>query len=194
MFDTPLFADPSVLLMGAATGFVFGFLLQKGGATRFDVIVGQFLLRDFTMLKIMMTAIVVGAVGIWAMYDIGWIATLHVKSTHLLANALGGGLFGIGMVVLGYCPGTGIAAIGDGSRHAVPGALGMLVGAALYAEVHPWVAAHILPVGALGKVTAASETAGSPWGFVLAVALLAAVVFASIEKREHASPPIAPGV
>lgn len=185
MFDAPLFADPSVLLMGAATGLVFGFLLQKGGATRFDVIVGQFLLRDFTMLKIMLTAIVVGGVGIWTMHGLGWIESLHVKSAHLLANALGGGLFGVGMAVLGYCPGTGVAALGDGSRHALWGVLGMLFGAALYAEVHPWVAAHILPVGDLGKATLASEAGASPWWFVLVVALLAVGVFAFLEKRER---------
>jgi hypothetical protein len=38
---------------------------------------------------------------------------------------------------MGYCPGTGVAALGDGLRHAIPGLFGMLAGAAVYAQTHP---------------------------------------------------------
>ncbi|MHC5001987.1 MAG: YeeE/YedE thiosulfate transporter family protein, partial [Planctomycetota bacterium] len=110
-----MFADPTSLALGAATGLVFGFLLQKGGVTRFQVIVGQFLLKDFTVLKVMLTAIVVGAIGIYGMRAAGMDVPLHVKGTALLANVLGGLIFGVGMAILGYCPGTALAAIGDGS-------------------------------------------------------------------------------
>ncbi len=43
--------DISPLLWGLAFGIVFGFLLQKGGATKYDVIIGQLLLTDFTVLQ-----------------------------------------------------------------------------------------------------------------------------------------------
>jgi hypothetical protein len=59
-----LVADPpSKLMLGLATGFVFGFLLQKGRVTKYQVIVGQFQLRDFTVLKTMLTAVAVGGGG-----------------------------------------------------------------------------------------------------------------------------------
>ena len=48
------------ILLGLLTGFLFGFLLQKSRVSDRRVIVGQFLLRDFTVMKVMLTAIIVG--------------------------------------------------------------------------------------------------------------------------------------
>jgi uncharacterized protein len=177
--------DPvSMLLAGLATGVVFGLLLQRGGVTRYEVIVGQFLLKDFTVLKMMLTAIVTGAVGIWGMIQLGIMTPdgLHIKATALLANGLGGVIFGVGMAVLGYCPGTGVAALGDGSRHAWPGLLGMIFGAGLYAETYPYLQNTVLKVGDLGKVTFADVTGLSPWWFVLGLAVISAVVFYLLER------------
>jgi hypothetical protein len=171
MSDTTFFADPGTLVLGGLTGLVFGFLLQRGGATRFKTIVGQFLLRDFTMLKIMLTAMIVGGIGIYGMRTAGMDVALHVKTTVLLANALGGGLFGIGLVVLGYCPGTGVAAIGDGAKDAIPGVLGMLVGAALYAEAAPWLKKTVFGVGDFGKTTLDAAIGISPWWLLAGVAV-----------------------
>ena len=182
MFSATIFASPGILLAGAATGLVFGFLLQKGGVTRFNVIVGQFLLRDFTMLKVMLTATIVGGIGIYGMRGAGMDFAMHVKSTALLANALGGLIFGGGMALLGYCPGTGVAALGDGSRHAIPGLLGMLFGAAIYAEVYPWVKAHVLTVGALGKVTLADMSGIAPYWLLLALAAVAVAGFGLLKR------------
>ena len=181
------FADPTTLLLGGLTGLVFGFLLQRGGVTRFDVIVGQFLLKDFTMIKIMLTAVVVGGAGIYAMRASGIELALHIKSAALLANALGGLIFGVGMAIAGYCPGTGVAAIGAGSRHAIPTVLGMVFGAAAFAEVYPWVKANVLGVGSMGKATFETLTGLSPlW---LMAATLVAVVGAlfALERYERVS-------
>ena len=88
--------DPlAKLLLGLLTGFLFGFFLQKGHVSKFPVIVGQFLLRDFTVLKVMLTAIVVGGVGVYALHGMG-LAGLHVKPAQLAAIALGGLVFEIG--------------------------------------------------------------------------------------------------
>ena len=40
---------PLQLVLGLSIGFCFGFLLQKGGVTRYDIIMGQLLLQDFWM-------------------------------------------------------------------------------------------------------------------------------------------------
>lgn len=180
-----IFASPSSLLAGALTGLVFGFLLQKGGVTRFSVILGQFLLKDFTVLKVMVTAIVVGALGIYGMRAMGLDVPLHIKNATLLGNALGGVIFGVGMAILGYCPGTGVAAIGDGSRHAIPGVLGGLAGAAVYAEVYPWMKSGVLGVGNIGKATLDSVTGLSPWWFMALLAVAAAVAFVLLERWER---------
>lgn len=172
-------ADPNFwnLFSGLLTGLVFGFLLQRATVTRFRTIVGQFLWVDHTVLRTMFTAVVVGSIGVYAMHQ-WWDVPLHLKSATLLANALGGVIFGVGMAILGYCPGTGLGAIGEGSRHAIFGVIGMIVGAGVYAELHPWVSRTLLPVADLGKTTLPEQTGLSPWLFIIALVVLAFIVFA----------------
>jgi len=152
MFNYFTTASPGMLLMGLLTGIVFGFLLQRGGVTRYRVIVGQFLWKDHTVLKVMLTAVAVGAIGIWALHGLYGVP-LHIKASKLAANAIGGIIFGVGMALLGYCPGTGVGAIGDGSRHAIYGILGMFAGAAIYAEIYPYIQDNLLQTADLGKIT-----------------------------------------
>jgi len=141
------------LIFGLITGFILGFTLQKAKVVRYEVLVGQLRLKDFTMLKLMLTAVVVGMVGIYFFKDIG-IAGLTIKSTHLVANIIGGLIFGVGFALLGYCPGTGVGAIGEGRTDAFwGGVLGMLVGAGLYAEVYHYLKGNLLTWGSCGKIT-----------------------------------------
>lgn len=185
MFDTTFFASPGVLLMGALTGFIFGFLLQKGSVTRFNTIVGQFLLKDFTVIKVMLTAVIVGGIGVYLMLQAGMIDGLHVKKAELLGNVLGGLIFGVGMAILGYCPGTGVAAIGDGSRDAVAGVLGMLAGAAVYAELYPWFKTNVLGVGAIGEETLATLSGVSPLVVLVGLGIAAVFGFRALERYER---------
>lgn len=178
------FASPKTLLLGAITGLVFGFLLQKGGVTRYNVIVNQFRFKDFTVLKTMLTAIVIGAIGVYAMLQFGMIKGLSVKGAELAMNAGGGLIFGVGMVLLGYCPGTALAAVGQGSRDAAVGIGGALVGAAVYAEAYPLLARSLEPIGKLGKITFADATHASPWWFIAGLAVFAAGLFLWLERRE----------
>jgi uncharacterized membrane protein YedE/YeeE len=179
------FASPKTLLLGAITGLVFGFLLQKGGVTRYNVIVNQFRFKDFTVLKTMLTAIVIGAIGVYAMLQFGMIKGLSVKGAELAMNAGGGLIFGVGMVLLGYCPGTALAAVGQGSRDAAVGIGGALVGAAVYAEAYPLLARTLEPIGKLGKITFADATHASPWWFIAGLAAFAAGLFLWLEWRER---------
>jgi hypothetical protein len=89
------------LLLGLATGIVFGFILQKAQMTQYAKIVGFFRLSDLTLLKVMMGGILAGMVGVYLMHDVG-LAQLHVKPTVLTANILGGLIFGVGMLLLGF--------------------------------------------------------------------------------------------
>ncbi|RME94088.1 MAG: YeeE/YedE family protein, partial [Verrucomicrobia bacterium] len=117
-------------------GMLFGWLLHRGGVTDYNVIVNQFRLRDFTVMKIMLTAVVVGGAGVLLLHQSGH-AQWHIKPAHLLGVILGAALFGVGMVLYGYCPGTGLAATATGSVHALVGLAGMLVGGVLFALAHP---------------------------------------------------------
>lgn len=143
--------SPRQLVLGLVFGVIFGFLLQKGGVARYEVLMGQFLLTDFTVIKIMLTAIIVGMLGIFALRARG-LVTLHVKPTHYAANAAGGLLFGVGLGLLGYCPGTGVAALGQGNYDALAGILGLMAGSYVYAETSASLAAGILTIGSRGRI------------------------------------------
>lgn len=173
-----------LLWAGLFFGIIFGFLLHRGGVTDFDVIVRLFLFRDFTVLKVMLTAITVGGLGIAILHGQG-LATFHIKPATMLAVGLGAGLFGAGMVLYGYCPGTGLAAIATGRIDAFVGLLGMLLGGAAYALSYDWVAAHILPVADLGKKRLPEITGTPDWIWYAGLIALTAVVFGFVRKAER---------
>ena len=173
-------------LLAIPFGMLFGMLLHRGGVADYNVIVNQFRFRDFTVLKIMLTAIVVGGLGVWALHGLGH-AEYQIKPANLLGVALGAALFGVGMVAYGYCPGTGVAAMATGSIHAVVGFVGMLVGAVFYAMSYPWVEAHIQPVAALGKVRLPQLTGIPEWGCFAILAVIAGGVFWLLETKTKKS-------
>ena len=178
-----MFDSPDKLILGLATGVVFGFLLQKGLVAKFEVIVGQLLLKDWTVVKIMATAVAVGSVGVYALVSMG-MATLHVKPALLGGVLLGGLLFGIGMAVLGYCPGTGVAASGAGHRDAMFGVAGMLFGALLYVVGYPRLKPLIEAIADWGKLTLPEATSTSPWLWVAALVLVVSGLLSLLAKLE----------
>lgn len=163
-------------------GIVFGMLLHRGGVADYNVIVNQFRFKDFTVLKIMFTAIIVGGIGVLLLQNTGH-AQYHIKPANMLGVSLGAALFGVGMVLYGYCPGTGVVAMATGSVHAMAGFAGMLIGGVLYALSFTWVEAHIQKVAALGKVRLPDLTGVPDWGWFVILAVIAGVVFWLIETR-----------
>jgi uncharacterized membrane protein YedE/YeeE len=188
-------SGPGLLWAGLLFGIIFGVLLHRGGVTDFNVIVKQFLFRDFTVLKVMFTAIAVGGVGVYVLHG-QELANFHIKPAAMLAVVAGAFLFGIGMVVYGYCPGTGVAAIATGKVDALVGFLGMIAGAALYAFNYDWIAANILPIGNLGKKRLPDLAAFPEWVWYLGLIGMAAGVFALVafveKKRRHATTTLQP--
>ena len=122
------------LLAGAIFGVIFGFLLQKGGVAKYHILIGSLLLEDFTVMKVMLTAIIVGGIGVFSFHALG-LVKLDIKPTRYAANIIGGLVFGIGFGLLGYCPGTGAAALGQGNWDVLAGIVGLLLGSYLFAEL-----------------------------------------------------------
>jgi len=133
--------------LGLLSGLVFGFLLQKGGLTEYDVILGQLLLTDFTVVKVMLSAILVGMIGVFVMRWMGLIR-LQIKPGSMGSTVLGGIIFGVGFAILGYCPGTAAAAFGAGAVDALVGMIGIVIGAGIYARLYPALDRRILNWGA----------------------------------------------
>jgi len=160
------------LAIGLTIGIAFGFLLQRGGVTEYDVIIGQLLLVDFTVLKVMLSAVVTGMLGVHLLRSLGWIR-LHPKPGSLGASVVGGLIFGLGFAVLGYCPGTVAGAVGQGSLDALIGGVpGILLGAGLFAAFYPKLHEAILGKGDFGRVTLPELLRVNPWVVVLPMAIL----------------------
>jgi len=139
------------LVLGLLFGVVFGFLLQKGGVAKYEVLMGQFFLTDFTVIKVILTAIIVGMLGVFSLRALG-LVELHVKPTRYAANVAGGLLFGVGLGLLGYCPGTGVAALGQGNYDAIAGILGLMAGSYFYAETSGFLGSTIQKLGNRGGI------------------------------------------
>ena len=125
------------IVFGLLVGMLFGFFLQKAGVTSYDVIIGQLLLENFTVVKVMLSAVIVAMIGVHLLVRFGY-AQLHVWTGSWGSNLVGGLIFGVGFALLGLCPGTAAGAAGTGALDAlIGGVFGLLVGSGLFAHLYP---------------------------------------------------------
>ena len=171
-----------MLLYGLVTGIIFGFLLQKARVLRYDKQLGALRLMDMTIVKFMLSTILVAMVGTYLLKDLGLIR-LSIKPTILGGVILGGLLFGIGWGFLGYCPGTSAGALGEGRFDAIWGIFGMLVGAGLYAETYPALKSTVLTWGDLGKITFPQILGVNHWMVIPVFVAGGLLLFRSFEKK-----------
>ena len=140
------------LLLGFAFGLAFGFLLQKGGVAKYNVLMGVLLLEDFTVAKVMLSAVLVGMVGIYFMHRTGMV-DLDLPPTQYGANIIGGLVFGVGFGLSAYCPGTNAAAIGQGNFDGFAVVAGMIAGSWIFAEASGILKETVQTWGDRGKQT-----------------------------------------
>lgn len=170
------------LALGFLLGVGFGFLLQRGGATRFDVIIGQLLFEDFTVVKIMLSAVLTGMIGVHALRSLG-LARLHPKPGSLGSIVPGGLIFGLGFGILGYCPGTAAGAVGQGSLDALFGGIvGILIGAGIFAALYPGLRERVLDRGDFGARTIPEIVKLDAW---VVVAVVGVAIFALLYFMER---------
>lgn len=170
------------LVYGLITGVLFGVLLQSSRVLRYDKQLGALRLVDMTIVKFMLSAVMVAMVGVYFLVDMG-LASLSVKATVLGGNIVGGLLFGVGWGLLGYCPGTAAGALGEGRVDSLWGIMGMLVGGGLYAELYPLMKASLLTWGDFGKVTLPQALGLNHWIVIAVVLFLGWRLLVWFEKR-----------
>jgi len=141
------------LVLGLLTGIAFGFFLQKGGVTNYSVIVNQLLLTDFTVMKLMLSAVIVAMIGFHLLKHYGYV-NLHAAKGSMGAQVIGGLIFGVGFALLGYCPGTVAGAVGSGAMDALfGGMIGIVIGTGIFADLYPRLKTGILKQGPFPAVT-----------------------------------------
>jgi len=170
MFDGLRSNGKAQLLLGLCFGIVFGVFLQKAGVTHYEVIIGQLLLTDFTVLKVMMSAVVVGMIGVHLMHFKG-IVNLHVRGGSFGGTVVGALVFGAGFGLLGYCPGTAAGAVGHGAMDALVGGIGgLLFGSWLFA-VNSERLESVLSKGPFAKERLQEVLHTSTWVAIVVVAV-----------------------
>ncbi|MFZ2087206.1 MAG: YeeE/YedE thiosulfate transporter family protein [Desulfobaccales bacterium] len=172
----------NILIYGFITGILFGFLLQRGQVLRYDKQLGALRLLDMTIIKFMMSSILVAMVGVYLLYDLG-LVKLSLKPTELGGNIVGGLLFGVGWGLFGFCPGTAVGAVGEGRYGALWGIVGMLLGAALFAEAYPFLKGTVLAWGNLGKITLPQVLGVNHWPVILVMIAATLGLFYWFEKK-----------
>jgi uncharacterized protein len=172
----------NILLWGLVTGILFGFLLQKARVLRYDKQLGALRLIDMTIVKFMLSTVLVGMIGIYLLGDLG-LVELKLKGTVLGSNIIGGLIFGVGWGLVGYCPGTSLGALGEGRWDSLWAILGMIFGAGVFAEIYPALKRTVMTWGDFGKIALPQVLGINHWLVIVVILVLTLALFRWFEKK-----------
>ena len=163
-------------LIAIALGFGFGFVLERAGFGSGCKLTAQFRLTDWSVFKVMFTAIVFTAVGLYALEQAGVLAadSIYVPIPYVWAIAIGGALIGAGFAIGGYCPGTSAVGLMTGRLDAIVFFVGLLIGTWVFASFFPEFEA-LTTAGEFTHGDRLPEWLGVPEWLVLAGMVAAAV-------------------
>ncbi len=164
-------------------GFFFGFLLQRAGLSRYDRIVNVYRLRDMAVMKFMLSALVVGALGLQTLSALGVAGDYPLPTTYVWGVLAGGVVFGVGMALSGFCPGTVAAGAGEGRLdYLVPGFLGLYAGAVIFGWIYPWLMPWLTHFANHGSITLAEALGVDPWIVVIIAWEAVLILFYALER------------
>ncbi len=118
----------SLVASAIGTGLVFGFVLQRGGFCLVRAISNAVLIRDATILRAYVLALLVAMAGVQLIQAVG-LVDIPVRPLHWAANIVGGLLFGVGMILAGGCSGSTWYRVGEGAVGAWVVLVGFAIGA-----------------------------------------------------------------
>ena len=178
----------TAVIIGLAMGVLFGLALEKSRVMEPGFIIGQFQMRNFIMIKVMLSAIATGLVVLAALNALGMVS-LSVKAALVGHMVVGGLLLGVGIVLAGACPGTTLAQIGAGYRDAWAILAGGLAGAFTYGYFQKPIDAALnwssIGLGNWGKMTLVDLL---PGGFPALALIFAALIVAGLMALERWRP------
>ncbi len=142
LFKNGFLSNEANMFFAVVLGFTFGFVLERTGFTRSQLIADTFYFKNIAVPKIMGVTVITTTTWFILFSYMGWldINQLFVPATYVWPYMVGGLLFGIGMVMAGYCPGTAVAGLGTGKSDALVFIVGLLAGAFVYMLLYPYIA------------------------------------------------------
>jgi len=179
---------PVSLAAAVVIGVVFGFVLERAGFGRAQVLVAQFYGTRMTVYRAMFTAVVVAGIGTSLLSAVGVLDLRAVTinyPTYLWPMIVGGLLVGAGFVISGYCPGTSVVAAASGKLDGAVTILGVVLGTVAYAELQPALGGFH-ESGKLGTVFLYDLLHLPPLALALAVAVVAVLTFKGAGLIEQA--------
>jgi uncharacterized membrane protein YedE/YeeE len=144
-------------LLAIIFGLLFGFVLQKAGAANPKRIIDMLRLKDLHLMKTILLSIGVSSLALFVFLSAGFIdaSNLSIKASYVGVIA-GGGIFGLGWAISGFCPGTGVVAAGAGRKDAWVFILGALFGAFIFTLMYASLKSTFLFDALGGKASFAS--------------------------------------
>jgi uncharacterized membrane protein YedE/YeeE len=138
LFTSGFLDNSTNLMLALGIGVMFGFILERAGFATSAHIAPVFYFRNNMVAKVMVSAIVTAATLLFLGVIFGYIDynNIFIPTTYVWAYLVGGVLFGIGMVMSGWCPGTAVAGIAVGKIDAIVFALGLIVGMYFYFNIY----------------------------------------------------------
>jgi hypothetical protein len=176
-------------ISGLVCGVLFGYVLENAGFGSPCKLTAQFRLTDWSVFKVMFTAIVVAATGLWGFEQLGWVAVdaLFVPTSLVVASAVGGALVGSGFAVGGYCPGTSVVGLFSGRLDALVFIVGLVLGTFVFAGLYGPAIEALMAAGEVQTGDTISDAYGIPQIAVIAIlgVALVAVFYAGawFERR-----------
>jgi hypothetical protein len=167
-------------------GIGFGFFLERAGFGNARKLAAQFYLRDFAVLKVMFTAIVVASVGFWWLVLMGFIdlSMTFINPTFIGAQAIGGLILGVGFIIGGYCPGTSCVATATGKIDGLVYLAGVVFGILVFSLVQPGIT-KLHNLGSMGEAFVWKWLGISPGIMVLIAVAMAVGAFTWGTKMER---------
>jgi len=186
LYSYGVFGVNTGLLLAVILGVFFGLSLERGGLGDPHKLTGVFYLTDFTVPKVMFTAIVVAATGLYLLSDLKLldIRKVWIVPAFLWPQIAGGVLFGAGFVLSGYCPGTAIAGFATGRLDALVTMAGIAAGSVVFAVLYPYIEGFYSS-SAMGGVTLPQLLDINHWLVMAVLYLLAAGMFYLMERFER---------
>ncbi len=177
---------------GLLAGILFGFVLENAGFGSARKLTGQFRLSDWSVFKVMFTAVIVSAIGLWLLQLAGLTAfsEVYIPTPFYWGMALGGILLGAGFAIGGYCPGTSAVGLAGGRGDALVFILGMIVGTAVFAGVFPVIEPLYNAAQGAERQTLQQLFGVPTWGILVALVavMVAGFLFGtSMERRSAAA-------
>ncbi|MEN4053727.1 MULTISPECIES: YeeE/YedE thiosulfate transporter family protein [Sulfurimonas] len=116
-------------------GIFFGGIIQYTRVDKFEKIAGFAMGKDTIIPKMLFLAIGITSIALYFEIQMGY-ASYHPKPIILQGLIMGGIIFGVGMAIMGKCPGTGPISIAEGRIDVLVGAFGGILGGWLFTKYY----------------------------------------------------------